>query len=133
MFLNSETDYAIRIVHFLAEKGERMDAKTISEKTGVTIRFSLKILHKLVSCGILKSFKGANGGFVLARAASEITLLEVVEEIFGPLSFSRCQHSSEECTHPDGICCYSEVFAGVSDFMRDKFREVTFDLSHGRE
>lgn len=49
MILNLETDYAIRIVHYLAEVGERRDAGKIAEKTGVTLRFSLKILRKLVA------------------------------------------------------------------------------------
>ena len=58
MILNLETDYAIRIVHYLAEVGERRDAGKIAEKTGVTLRFSLKILRKLVAAGIIRSYKG---------------------------------------------------------------------------
>ena len=57
-----EADYAVRIVHCLAKNGQRMDAKSISDETGVTLRFSLKILRKLVSAGIIKSYKGTQGG-----------------------------------------------------------------------
>ena len=59
MFLNNETDYAIRIISCLAESKDRIDAAGISEKTGVTLRFTLKILHRLVQGGIVKSFKAA--------------------------------------------------------------------------
>ena len=53
-----EADYAVRIVQVLAQSNKRLDAKTISEMTGVTLRFSLKILRKLVAAGIIRSFKG---------------------------------------------------------------------------
>ena len=56
MYFTLETDYAIRIVDTLARSQKRLDAKTISEMTGVTLRFSLKILRKLVAAGIIKSF-----------------------------------------------------------------------------
>lgn len=128
MFLNNETDYAIRIISCLAEHDERIDAAGIAEKTGVTLRFTLKILHRLVQGGIVKSFKGNKGGYVLARSASEITLLQVVEEIYGPLTLSRC-HSDGSCgcTHPNGFCDYKDVFSDITKYMRKKLSEVTFE------
>ena len=63
MHITLEADYAIRIVQVLAQNQRRLDAKTISEMTGVTLRFSLKILRKLVAAGIIKSFKGTQGGY----------------------------------------------------------------------
>ena len=128
MFLNNETDYAFRIISCLAEHDERIDAAGIAEKTGVTQRFTLKILHRLVQGGIVKSFKGNKGGYVLARSAGEITLLQVVEEIYGPLNLSRC-HSDGSCgcTHPNGFCEYKDVFSDITKYMRKKLSEVTFD------
>ena len=63
MHITLETDYAVRIVYFLAQSGERVDAGRIAEETGVTLRFSLKILRKLVSGGVVMSYKGAKGGY----------------------------------------------------------------------
>lgn len=127
MFLNNETDYAIRIISCLAERNERIDAAGISEKTGVTLRFTLKILHRLVQGGIVKSFKGNKGGYVLAHSAEEITLLQVVEEIYGPLNLSRCHtDGSCGCTHPNGFCEYKDVFSDITKYMRKKLSEVTF-------
>ncbi len=126
MLLNLETDYAIRIVGCLAESDTRLDAKTIAAKTGVTPRFTLKILHGLVSGDIVKSYKGANGGYTLARNAKDITLLEVVELVCGPLEISQCQRGNEGCTHPDGLCRFRSVFGDVSSYMKAKFSEITF-------
>ena len=129
MILNSETDYAIRIVACLSAEQERLDAKTISERTGVTQNYSLKILHKLTLGGIVKSFKGAKGGYTLARRPQDITLLEVIELICGPISFSQCQCGDNKCTHPQGDCLFKDTFNYVSDFMRDKFSKATFSQS----
>lgn len=128
MFFNLETDYAIRIVHCIAQKNQRIDARTISEETGVTLRFSLKILRRLVESGILKSFKGAKGGYVLSRPADEITLLDVIETMSGKPVFSRCQSDEIECTHPKGICCYRGVFDELTGIIIDKLSKITFDL-----
>ena len=127
MFLNNETDYAIRIISCLAESADRIDAAGISEKTGVTLRFALKILHRLVQGGIVKSFKGNKGGYILALPADKITLLQVVEEIYGPLNLSRCHtDGSCGCTHPNGFCEYKDVFSDITQYMRKKLSEVTF-------
>lgn len=126
MILNLETDYAIRIVHFLAEDDVRRDAATIAEKTGVTLRFSLKILRKLVAAGIIKSFKGSGGGYELARPAREITLEEVIETMSGSPVFSHCQSGEHTCTHPNGVCYFKDVFDDVTSYMSDKFAKATF-------
>lgn len=49
MYITLEADYAVRIVDCLARNAIRMDAKTLAAHTGVTLRFSLKILRKLVA------------------------------------------------------------------------------------
>ena len=66
MHITLESDYATRIAYCLAKAPGRMDAKSISEETGVTLRFSLKILRKLVASGIVKSFKGEKGSLFIA-------------------------------------------------------------------
>ena len=55
MHITQESDYAVRIVYCLAKCGTRRDARGISEEMCVTLRFSLKILGKLVSSGIVES------------------------------------------------------------------------------
>ncbi len=126
MFLNSETDYAIRIVACLAQHNEKLDAASISSFTGVTLRYSLKILRRLTQGNIVKSFKGAKGGYILSRSSQYITLFDVIELICGPISFSRCQGSSDACTHPQGMCYFRKTFDDVSCFMEKTFKSVTF-------
>ena len=69
MRITLESDYALRIVTAIAESDGVVDAGTLSEKTLVTQRFTLKILHKLVLGGLILSYKGAKGGYKLAKSA----------------------------------------------------------------
>lgn len=71
MHINLESDYAVRIVYCLARFGQKMDAQRIAEETGVSQRFTLKIMRKLVTAGLVTSFKGAHGGYTLSRAPEE--------------------------------------------------------------
>ena len=106
-----EADYAIRIVNCLADASPRMDAQKIADAACVSLRFSLKILCKLVSSGIVQSFKGAKGGYVLAKDPSEVTLKDVIETVEGPYRFSRCLNEEYPCSRvPDGECPYRGVF-----------------------
>lgn len=129
MYINLESDYAVRIVSHLCRSGEKIDAKTISEHTGVTLRFALKILRKLVAAGIVKSFKGTQGGYQIAKKPSEITLLEVIETVEGTYCFSRCLSQEHECAgwcqHAD--CKVQHVYSKITQQVRRELSQVCFD------
>ena len=95
MRITLESDYALRIVSTLALQDGVTDAKTLSEKTSVTIRFTLKILHKLVQGNIVSSYKGVRGGYKLKKKADDISLRSVIELIDGPIIIARCLDSGE--------------------------------------
>ena len=86
MRITLESDYALRIVSALSEYSDVVDANTIAEKTSVSLRFALKILHKLVLGNIVSSYKGARGGYKLKIPPEQITLKTVIELIDGPLA-----------------------------------------------
>ena len=76
MKITQESDYAFRILLFLGNLGvgKKVDAKTISEAEGVTLRFTLKILRKLTIGKFVISFRGVNGGYALDKEPKEITM-----------------------------------------------------------
>ncbi|MBC8584499.1 RrF2 family transcriptional regulator [Youxingia wuxianensis] len=128
MHITLEADYAVRIVNCLAKNNVRMDAKTLSAQTGVTLRFSLKILRKLVAQGIVRSFKGTQGGYELARPADQITLGEVIECVEGVITFSRCVDNEEfVCTCGDSADCrFNKAYKELSQMVREKLYSITF-------
>ncbi|MFA9380326.1 MAG: Rrf2 family transcriptional regulator [Acetanaerobacterium sp.] len=133
MHITLEADYAVRIVHCLAQNGGRMDAKRISERSCVTLRFALKILRKLVGGGVIKSFKGTQGGYELAKPAAEISLRDVIETVEGRYALSRCVCDEYECSQtPEGRCPFHTVYARISDEVREKLHEIKFDTPPGQ-
>lgn len=130
MHITLESDYAVRIVYCLAQSGGRMDAKRIAEETGVTLRFSLKILRKLVSGGLVNSYKGTKGGYELGRAPEDISLCDVIEMVEGPYSLARCVSGGEyQCnrnTETCGVCKFREVYAEISESVRERLSQVNF-------
>ena len=128
MHITLEADYAARMVYYLAKNGKRMDAKTLSEISGVTLRFSLKILRKLVAGGIIKSYKGVQGGYELAKPASDITLCEVIETIEGPFYINRCIDDDFICTREkEEPCTFRQIFIDISEMVRFELGKITFD------
>lgn len=127
MFITLESDYAVRITSCLAVENKKLDAKTIADKSSVTLRFALKILRKLVGAGIVKSYKGIQGGYELAKNPEEITLNDVVEAIEGTYYFSRCLDENYGCTRGmSGLCCYQRAFSDVSNVVREKLNSYNF-------
>lgn len=129
MHINLESDYAVRLVHTLARKGERMDAASLAEASNVSLRFTLKIMQKLGAAEIVQSFKGSRGGYTLRRPPQEITLREVIEAVEGQYRFSRCVGGGYDCAcHGEGVACpFQTVFDEITRMVVEKLDATTFD------
>lgn len=134
MRITSESDYALRILSSMAEHKEVTDAKTLAAETSVTQRFTLKILHKLVTSGIVESYKGARGGYRLNIAPDKITLKMVIELIDGPIAIARCVDNSEGCSlNCDKASCHlHHIFDYISFDIASKLDKITIsDVING--
>ncbi len=127
MRITSESDYALRIITAMSRRNGVTDAKTLSEETHVTLRFTLKILNKLVSGGIVDSFKGAKGGYKLRLSPDDITLKMVIELIDGPIAIVRCLDSEECCSlNQDKTACeYHHIFDYISIDLAAKLGKIS--------
>lgn len=88
MRLGRAAAYAVFATTHLAEKtnGRPIQGRDVAEACGIPSGHLLKILQQLVRAQILSSERGPAGGFVLRKPADEITLLEIVEAIDGPIN-----------------------------------------------
>lgn len=127
MRITSESDYALRIITAMSRKDGVTDAKTLSEETNVTLRFTLKILNKLVGGGIAESFKGSKGGYKLRLPPGEISLKMVIELIDGPIAIVRCLDSAECCSlNQDKTACeYHHIFDYISLELASKLGKIS--------
>jgi Rrf2 family iron-sulfur cluster assembly transcriptional regulator len=128
MRITLEADYAIRIVDCLTDSGQRLCAKAISDRTGVSLRFTLKILRKLCIVNLIRSRQGIQGGYELARKPEDINLKEVIEAIDGPIMINRCQGSCICSMVGDPkLCEFHSVFVNICDLICGKLSRVTFN------
>ncbi len=110
MRLTRAASYALHALVFMAaQKHNRPVASHhIAKIRGIPERFLLKVLKPLVSARVLQSIKGPNGGYRLARPASEISMLEILEAVDGPIrgqaSFSREETDGNLNRRLDQIC-----------------------------
>ena len=87
MKLTCASSYALHAVAYMAlQKSDRPVAShKIAQERGIPERFLLKVLKPLVTARVLTSIKGPNGGYRLAKPATDITMLEIVEAVDGPI------------------------------------------------
>ena len=101
MRLTRASSYALyAVVHMANQKNDRpTPSHLVARARKIPERFLLKVLKPLVSARILHSVKGPNGGYRLARPASQITLLDIVEAVDGPLQ-GHAPLSENQGSHP---------------------------------
>ncbi len=97
MKLTRASSYALHAVAFMAtQKHDKPVAShRIAHARGIPERFLLKVLKPLVSARVLLSVKGPNGGYRLARPANEISMLEILEAVDGPIR-GQCPFGHED-------------------------------------
>ncbi len=100
MRLSRKSDYALRAIRHISKlpKGKLGSINSIAEAESVPREFLAKILKDLTRGGILVSYQGVKGGYTVARDPKEISFLNVIEAIDGPLHLNLC-------TEPDGCNC----------------------------
>jgi len=92
MRLSRKSDYALRAVKHLSNlpKGQLGSISAVAEGAQVPREFLAKILKDLTRAGILVAFQGVKGGYRLVRLPKEVTFLQVIEAIDGPININLC-------------------------------------------
>jgi len=92
MRVSRKSDYALRAVRHLANlpKGELGSINSVSEAESVPREFLAKILKDLTRSGILVSYQGVTGGYRMAIAPKDVSFLDVIEAIDGPIHLNLC-------------------------------------------
>ncbi len=113
MRLSKKTEYALRALFAIARTSNRPAGgswriEQVSRQENIPVKFLEQILLSLRHAGLLASKRGVGGGYRLARAASDITVGEVIRALDGPLTPLPCaspEARRERCTCPDERTC----------------------------
>ncbi|MBL8101787.1 MAG: Rrf2 family transcriptional regulator [Anaerolineales bacterium] len=126
MQITRQADYAVRAVLHLARNGEgRTATSTIAEEQRIPPSFLAKIVSQLSIAGLLHTSRGARGGVTLARTPKEITLLEVIEAIDGPIQLNECVGDTGTCAF-DADCPLRPVWCDAQEDLVKRLRGTNF-------
>jgi Rrf2 family protein len=128
MELTRKGEYAIRGIVYLAKlpQGKVALISEIAEGTGVPQTFLAKIFQNFAKIGLVNSFRGTGGGFLLGRPAAQITLREVVEAVEGPIMPNRCLMGEVGCEF-NKTCLVHPVWREVQAKVVDILNGVTIE------
>ena len=130
MRLNQATDYAFRMVLYLASlpEGTKITGAALAEKQNIPERFLLKIMRSLTKAGIMKSYRGVEGGFALQRAPKDITLFDIIDAVEGQTELQRCLHDIGSCSRGcSGMCSIYAAFADIQRDLAARLKSINFE------
>ena len=124
--LTKRADYAIRTVLAIARAadGERISVRRVAAEQKVPDQFLPHVMRDLVRAGLVTGTVGRSGGYELARPASGITMLDIVEAIEGDSRRRTCVLRGGPCA-VDGVCDVHAVFAAAHDDVLRRLRFTT--------
>ncbi len=127
MQITRQADYALRAMLYLAnlEPAHRAATSQIAASKKIPPSFLAKIISQLSIAGLIHTSRGARGGVTLARAPKDISVLEVVEAIDGPISLNECTLSPDGCPFSED-CPIHDLWCSTQSELVDKLRQTSF-------
>jgi Rrf2 family protein len=126
--LTKKADYGLMALKYLAEQSAAnasaaQSAKDIAQAYHIPPPLLAKILQTLARAGLLVSHAGTNGGYALAKPASQISAFEVIRAIDGPLFITSCITIHGACDLA-GHCTIKEPLRKVNDSIKDLLSNI---------
>ena len=148
MIFSSKAEYGVRLMVELGRHTGDEDAQPISltavaEAESLPLSYLEHLVAKLREAGLVRSVRGAHGGYLLAKPASEIAMLDVVEALEGPIAPMECFHPDREgrvlCSHEidgDHACAtkllWTRVQGGVNKALAGTTLAELVDFAGGK-
>jgi Rrf2 family protein len=134
MRISAKADYAVRaVVELAAATGEKpVKAERLATAQGIPLNFLENILGELRHAGIVRSHRGAEGGFRLARPADQLTVADVIRAVEGPLASVR-GGPPEDASYTGAATALPRVWIAVRANLRKVVERVTIaDVASGK-
>lgn len=126
MKISTRGRYGLRIlldlVLFDSEKPRLI--RDIAQSQKISEKYISRLIIDLRRAGMVRSIRGAKGGFKISKNPEEITLLDVIEVMEGPLSVVSCVATPEKC-EKSNLCCARDIWTTINADVRDCLRKFT--------
>jgi Rrf2 family protein len=121
MRVTAKVDYAVRAATMLAThaagEGGPLKGERIATAQAIPVKYLENILSELRQSGIVRSQRGAEGGYWLARPADQITVADIIRAVEGPLAHIRGERA-ENLDYPDGTGALQELWVATRASLR---------------
>ncbi len=127
--LRRNTDYALRLMVGLARHPENngsVSTRLLAQEQDVSYQLACKLMQQLHEAKLVASCMGPKGGFRLNRPPAQISLLEIIEVVQGPLNLNRCLPKAAACPRA-GICPICGKISVLQDRMGEYLGGVTLE------
>ena len=126
MKLSTRTRYGMRAVIELAQHEEKrpLQLKAIAERQDISVKYLEQLMSMLRSSGLLRSIRGAKGGYILARPPEQINLSEIFRCLEGPVTTAECTENGDYCER-SADCVAREVWMEVEAAIQKILRSIT--------
>lgn len=126
MELTKAGDYGFLGIMYLARQPEKRVVRLseISENEDIPEKFLAKIFQSYTRSGLVKSHRGARGGFSMAKPSEKITVKDILESVQGPIYLARCLNDSESCERKD-TCNLRKIWIKAQDHLNNLLEKKT--------
>ena len=125
--LSKMTDYAFVCLGTLARRPDRsMSATELSKETGLALYTVQKLLKLLVSkSNFIRANRGAFGGYTLNKNSSDISVVEIIEALDGPITLTSCVDKSESFCEASDICFLGGKWNKINEIIRKSLNDIS--------
>lgn len=127
MQITRQADYATRAILYLARhrNGKHIATSQIAKEQHIPPSFLAKIISQLSIAGVIRTSRGAHGGISLTRDPKQITLLQVIEAIDGPIQLNVCVSREDACALEEN-CPVQSVWSDAQNELITKLSNTNF-------
>lgn len=125
MQLKNSTDYAIRIVCYLAAQERMISTSELSRKLNVSANYVPKIAKKLKNAKIVTACEGTNGGYMLAKQPENISLMDIISCVEETMAINRCLEEDCFCSRNlEDTCKIHKILLSLQNTYNNKLESV---------
>jgi Rrf2 family protein len=121
--ISRQTEYGVRALLDLASfpPGSRLQTSDIAQRQAIPESYLTKIVNRLAQVELLQTYRGSEGGIVLARPAEKISMLEIIQALEGKINLNICSREPAHCQRADE-CPACPMWVGLQNVF-DQYLE----------
>lgn len=127
MKISTKGRYALRLMIDLAQNREQgnISLKDVSKRQEISIKYLEQIVSPLTKAGLIRSIRGAQGGYSLIRSPEEYTPKEILEVVEGPIACVSCLETEKNMCPRYSTCATIKFYEGLNKVINDYLEQYT--------